>query len=586
VEEKMQNDVAVDQPTIDYTAFAAEKYELFESLRDNKYQEMHKRFREVLKYYNLEHRVDTPEDFEQYIPPTPRNLVESITSAIAPESYSITVSPQTDSVENKTQATKLQFGHTFNMDMIEAKYNYSPLFESFKNTTLYGMTALKGAFWNTSDWGYKVFEDEYPSGEMGKKAYERAKRDRKMRKIMRSPFEIDIIDPTNLYPDPVLFSGRKPKYVFESYSKTLLDVQSMYPSFTYPTKMSRSSWIPWRGSRPSTKMGRDEVEWTEYWDNEIHIYWCDGIVVDIDINALGFIPYEFAFSMLGKNSPSTAPEDRAVGILWPILDMVGAEAQYHTMLNVAVQLYAVPSLRASKSAENENISLGAGEINYLDDDQLVDTLFKMSPEAGQTLFAAIDSTKGMIEGSAYGEALGGKKLPGVQSGIYEQLILSQAKKRFSKMIQSLETAWANVLSKSMNVMENLIEETPFENEKFKKSDIDGYYLCKVNFKTADDFEKKSNIDNWNATRAELTLETRQALYPIGPLPKDESIRKLKEDVLHSETMKQGIASLVLQKMQGNAQQGQQQGARYAFRTPPKPPQAPTPPSVNQASPVI
>ncbi|MBU1008400.1 hypothetical protein KKA53_04975 [Candidatus Dependentiae bacterium] len=585
----MYNDVTAAQSStensVDLTALADEKYALFETLKNHKYAEMHARFREVRKYYNLEHQVDTPEGFEQYIPPTPRNLVESISSAIAPESYTIIVKPQTDSKDNVAQADKLQFGHTFNLDMVEAKYNYSPLYESFKATTLYGMSALKGAFWNPQEWGYKVLRDLFPPDEMGQKVYERALRDRKMRKLMRSPFEVDVVDPLNLFPDPMLFNGRAPQYVFESYKKTLHDVKSMYPKFSYPSK-SVSPLRSLFGGRPSAKLMQDEVEWTEYWDKFMHIYWCDGNVVDIDQNALGFLPYEFCFSMLGKNSPSSKPEERAVGVLWPILDTIGAEAQFMTMLNVAVQLYAVPALRASKSVENENLSLGAADVNYLDDDQLVTQLFNVAPEAGQTLFAAIDSTKGMIESSAYGEALSGKKLPGVQSGIYEQLILSQAKKRFSKMIQSLETAWAGVLSKAMDVMDNLIEETPFENEKFKRSDINGYYLCKVNFKTADDFEKKSNIDNWNALRAEISLETRQALYPIGTLPKDESMRKLKEDIMHSETMKQGIAGLILQKMQGNAQQGNQTGARYAFKTPPKPLQAPTPPSVNQAAPVV
>lgn len=472
------------------------------------YNVMRGRFTDVYNHYNLAYSIIAPKDYPAYRPPTARDLPESLTGALTPQDYTVDVLPFTKKSgkeQSFKQSASLAGFHKTNLKRLDDSTNFSLLGEYIKNLILYGMTSFKGPFVN-KEW---VNEPEDEDEKERWMAWRQT----------ASPFSLYVVDPLNLLPDPVVFAGGKPNYIIESYDVLSASVAFQFPNTYFPTDEDRNNPIK-------------KVKFIVYWDLEKQVYLADGIVVHEDENPYNFIPYDIRFSGLGKNSPYGDPEDKATGIMWPILPSIRMEAQFMTMLNTVTMIDGVPPVRASKALEGEPIDMTPGAVNYLDEP--LEPLFTQRMQAGKEIFDGLALVDRQIERSTFGRSLTGQRQPGVGSGYHFSMIIAQSKKKFSSLVKSAELAWSTVAARCADITENLIEEDV--NEEIKWDKIKGYYKNTVKFDIADPEELNTNIEKILKLQGVLSNRTLLDTFPVVQVPDDEPEQKLLEKAMNTDVV--------------------------------------------------
>jgi len=496
----------------------------FEGLHKYFYSERRLRHRRVLDAYNLNFDVMVPKGFSSYKPPTARIVVESAVGALKPKEWSMSVPPLKKTDVAIRQAHGLEKFHHHNLTRIDRAYNESPITESIKNGVMYGEGYLKGPFCNLDKW---ELEPAMLKG-LSKKEKEALQNKWDIQLKSGTPFDVSVVDPINVYPDPKVFLGKKPEYIYEHYRLYALDAKATFANWDYEQGMTDYSM----------------VDYVEYWTKDVQLYFIDGFLCKAALNPYGYIPYEPFFAGLGKKSPFGRPEEKAVGLLYPTLNTIYGEAQAMTSLVVSMQYEALIPLTAPKDAKGEKISLIPGVINHTDYEYK--KLFEPSHGSTQIILEVLSRMQQYNEMATFGKALAGAKLAGVESGIFEQLIVSQARKRFAPLMSNLQDAWAKVLGKMAFFAETRLQQPIVDD--IKPEQINGYYYVDVDFSVGDDFERKAAIDNMNALAGTYDKGTlRETFKPIPNAPDDVAERMVAERVIESPEFTSAVTQKALEK---------------------------------------
>jgi len=472
------------------------------------YTEMHGRFRRVYDLVNLNYDINVPEGYRAYKPPTPKSKLDTVVGQLQPKEFKIKVVPLKVTDVEKDRAKNLEALHYHNLTRIEASMNTSIIGKSFKHVLQYGMAVKKGPFYDAMH--QLILPTKKPRGTSDGEWSDLLERWAIQQKT-ECPYIVSLVHPLNIYPDPIVFGEKqpKPRFMMEAYKRKAIDIeQALYG-------VGKKNGWEWR--IPDTRHDFSDLEYMEYWDIDICKIFVDGKYAGSFPNMYGYIPYEIAFSGFGDDSPDGKPEDKAIGILWPIRDALELEGQGLTTEAVAMQLYGIMPMWIPEEYHGMKVDMKPGALNAT----VVkpEPLMEMHKEVGDVVQVVLARAREYAEEGTFGQVIGGQKLAGVSSGIFEQLLVSQAKKRFAPVIKALQDSWSKVTAKCAKIVEKIIEKSPIND--IKVGDIKGYYYNTVNFETSEQIELKFNVDMRNAMKGQVSMATMNELWPVGQIPKGD-----------------------------------------------------------------
>ena len=459
----------------------------------NFFAEMHRRHGKCLKMYNMDYHVlkdKAREKVHEVIPATARILVESVAAHVKPRKFDISFEPLTGSEASQEQADLLEAaGHEI-LERYSLVKGYSPFTEVTKNVAISGLSALR-CLYDPARWGEKP---ERKQGE-SKDDFDYRMGIWQSRVETRLPFSLKAVDSLNILPD----IQEPMRFMFERYSvkpfflgddfpnlqdsdqfvpKQITAYWSDAPQWMYLVGGQKAEDIRYNPSDNANPMGRYFEPAGANMPRNMR---------PTDFNPYGIIPYTLVWSGQGKNSPYGNPEDKAVGLIYPLISLLKEEARSLTAISIILQVTAMPRfLTRNAPAGQLEIGMSPGESTELGQAQIEPFPEMRVPPDLYNLQNIIQQQMELYVGS---KILSGARPTGVTSALFEEILMEQAKNRYQTFIQSLEQAFSNVMAQMLYIWENVIKE-PIPGIRLKPEKIKGHYRGHIDFKYEDIAEKR------------------------------------------------------------------------------------------------
>jgi hypothetical protein len=455
--------------------------------------EMHRRHKKCLDMYNLDFHVlkDKAKQggVHEVIPATARILVESVAAHVKPRKFDIRFEPMSGSEASAEQADMLEAaGHEI-LERYSLVKGYSPFTEVTKNVAISGLSALR-CLYDPNRWGEKPERKEGES----KDDFNYRMGLFQSRVETRLPFSLKAVDSLNMLPDiqePMRFMFErysvKPFYLGDDFPN-LQDSDQFVPKQISAFWSDAPQWMYLVGGQKAESVkatGQNDQNMGQYFDPV-----GAGIPKNIrptDFNPYGIIPYTLVWSGQGKNSPFGNPEDKAVGLIYPLISLLKEEARSLTAISIILQVTAMPRfLMRDTPKEGLDIAMQPGASTDIGK-ALVEPFPEMRvPPDLYNLQNIIQQQMELYVGS---KILSGARPTGVTSALFEEILMEQAKNRYQTFIQSLEQAFSNVMAQMLYIWENVIKE-PIPGIRLKPEKIKGHYRGHIDFKYEDIAEKR------------------------------------------------------------------------------------------------
>lgn len=431
------------------------------------YREMHRQQRIALEHFNgdfhvLSGKVREMKKFHEVLTIDARLMVENITAHVRPTKFSIRFEPLTRSEKSKEQAEQLGelvYALLHRWGTMKA---LSPFAEGAKNIAIYGMTGFR-TLYDDGAWGEKPRKDRYES-----------KEETEYRKVLwaaqratRLPIVVNAIDPLNMLPAPA-----------RDHPRFMIEFCKMKP---YLLKEDFPTW-DWAGGDYT------DVDLTTYFDGETWMYivgnekQSKSNLRPSGANPYGICPYTLAWSGLGKNSPDGLPEQRAVGLIYPLIPLIKEKSRSLTAASIILQATAIPRIWTDGAPEGGlNIGIAPGDVTELGGARF--GFFDMAPVPSD-LYNIIQIASQQMERFLGEKILSGQRPAGVTSALFEEILLEQAQRKYRTFIESMEAAYASVIAQSLFLIERFVKD-PIPGIKIKPKDIRGFYQPEIRFQYED-----------------------------------------------------------------------------------------------------
>jgi hypothetical protein len=405
------------------------------------------RFQTALELYNREWSIlhpDVQRRYDEVIPLTAKTIVDVIASNLIPDDINFNVEPLRNTQKFTEHADKLEADAYLLSQRLNA--DYSPIPEAIKNTLIYGLGWLRTI--------YK------PAPMPEDNEWERAKWEAS--KKSRFPFVVTAIDPQNILPAPDYKS-----WIMESFERFAYEVDAEF------------------GTAHDDKL--QKLKWIAYWsaDEKLYIVNDSELVNKYTENPYGIIPYTPIWSGLGKHSPDGKMENEILGILFPLKGLLEEEARVITAVSIILQTTALRPILYRNAPEGFEWPIGPGQMQDVGEMEFID--FPM-PTLSKDTYNLLTIVSQQIERAVGEQLFGGGRQVGVGSGLFEGMLLEQARKRYAPIIRSIEAGYSDLMGKMLCLIERHKIEIP--GMKLKPSEIGGYYDVKAKFVNADIAEKR------------------------------------------------------------------------------------------------
>ena len=407
------------------------------------YSGVHRLFKDVdEKFYNLEFKelLNIPVEFgaDAIVTPTSRDVVDTAVNHTDIHNARVFVNKKgtsNRSEESSEMLKKLGLGiiHRTNVES-----QIAPGHVGAKHFWLHGLAVFK-TIWDADRWPDKPAQKE---GETEEEYAERLDEWR-AENHLSLPIIIQAINPYTIMPDPY-YGGQL--YVIERHKKLKFDAAKIWPHL----KSLQSG-----GSD-------DEVEFISYWDKDYRCDLVDGFPIlkvkgGVAKHNYGFIPYTLIESGLGNLSIEAKPEQRYVGILRYIKDMLVSESINYTLCNILMKRETLKGGYVT-GADAEAISEIKQEYGKYwpvgdKDVQFHDWEAKLAPDAAYRHLAL---TSDYIASHAAPRSARGMSEMGVRSGSDRRLIMAAASAIYQYASPAFANGWANILSKCAMLVKNVI----------------------------------------------------------------------------------------------------------------------------------
>ena len=332
-------------------------------------------------------------------------------------------------------------------------------------------------------------------------------------------------EPMTIYASPNENEEGIPEHVYIYYQRLPTMVKAMYPSWTNP-----------KARNPLAKeKGKKFVDWVEYWSKDKWLCEADGETVKDQPNIYGVPPFIHKVSGWGTDSPSGAPEDKAVGRLRKYRDLLKREcaitsdvdSQYHLYANKNIWVQPADDLHKIPENFRENFRMQAGFVNELPPGLNFGFLETDVPdrEALNYLLTIKGELGRKMPGAMSGDLFGG-------SGRQQDIGYSIATKKFEQQIQNTRYAFESAFQMALSYLEKIPKLMP---DKIHEDDIKGDYRITLELKGDDPLENERlstrGSRQWQA--GEIDLETNLTRFQGFS---SEEARRIKKDIMVERIM--------------------------------------------------
>jgi len=310
-----------------------------------------------------------------------------------------------------------------------------------KHFWVYGLAVYK-TVWDADRWLDKPEQKDDESEE----TYAKRIDEWRAETHLSLPIVIQPVNPYNILPDP--YTGGD-LYVMEQRERSLFDVQLMYPHWTNP-----------KGRKLKDKNDRPEI--VSYWDKDYRCELIDGQPVlkikgGVVNHNYGFIPYTLIESGLGNLDKDANPEQRYVGLLRYIYDLLVSESTNYTLCDILMKRETMLGgyITGADAETLPKIEMEYGKWWPVGDK---DVKFNKWPSelAPDTAYQHLALTRDYIAGHAAPRSVRGQPEPGVRSGADRRLILAEAAAIYQYASPAFAHGWANILNKCARLVKNVI----------------------------------------------------------------------------------------------------------------------------------
>jgi len=422
---------------------------LYTGLKDKVYSQMHENMELCHKMYNLDfaEKIEVPAGFQVYIPPTAYWLVQTGANQLITDSPVVKVESVSDSEKGQQSADIVKQFAEFLLKQMESQNEASPLKECAMNLCTMGMAVLKGPLFDANSW--KTVE---PKATESNEDFNARKKIADLEKRNQFPIYFRAIDPRTFYPDP---SGRR-RFAIERYSRLAIDI--------------KNNWDAWGGYDANNPF--QEIAWMEYWSDEYRSYLADDKAVmaeDVIKNVFNFLPYTWGFSGWGKTSPDGKPEDKAIGLLNPIISALEEESRFKSAMGNHFRQNVYQSYAVDPSIQGD-IKFGPGEINQnvpvrngVIEGIALFPVARINPDT----YPILSSVMTDIQNSSASALLSGTSPQGDVSGYLRGLEIGQGRIKYRAPLRTLENMAANAIKQALYLIKHVIQQpVPFAAGKF------------------------------------------------------------------------------------------------------------------------
>ena len=430
----------------------------------NFYQVKHTRQRKAWDFYNGHFHVLTRKQrgthqFHEVLTNDARIIVDNIAGIIHPTSFQVKFEPLKPTEDEKARADQLEELVYALLHRWGTLKSQSPFSEAVKNVAIYGETAVR-TLYDEQSWGTKPVRQKAQD----KEEYDYQVSLWNAQRQTRLPIRVNAVDPLNMLPAP---GQDHPDFMIEVYKLKPYQLKKDFPDWLNPT-------------------GDDfkPVQLITYFDSDTWMYLVgdDSQATNLPrnpANPYGICPYTMAWSGLGKNSPDGLPEDKAVGLIYPIIPAIEERSRSLTAVSIILQATALPrgytrrapagSLPLGLVAPGEFLEIGETEFGY----------FETKP-ASPDLYRLVDIAGQQIEEYLSGRILGGQRPTGVTSALMYEILQFQSGLKYQSFIEGMEALYAGVVANALYLIERFVGD-PLPGIKIKPQNIKGYYQPQMKF---------------------------------------------------------------------------------------------------------
>ena len=519
------------------------------------------------KFYNLDFKdlLRIPTEFAQdrVVLPTARDVVDTGINHTNINNARVFTNRKGTSEISKKSAEMLRKLGLGIIHGINVESRIAPAHVGAKHYWKHGLAVFK-TIWDADRW---VDKPEQKEGE-SEKDYATRLDEWRAGQHLSLPIVIKAIHPYHIMPDP--YTGGD-YYVIEWYKRKLYDIKRIWPRFNdkgrNPDDMIEtfSFWTDKYRAEFVVTSGDGETPIT----GDAMLRLPDGVVA----HNYGFNPYTLIESGLGDEDTQNKPENRYVGLLRYMNDLLVSESTNYTLNDILMKRETMKggyitgadaeSLGEIKQEYGKYWPVGNKDVEFHDWES------KIPPEAS---YRQLATTHDYISSHAAPRSARGLSEVGVRSGADRRLIIAEASAIYQYATPAFQNGWAQILSKCAMLVKNVI---PGDFEIWTKTPTDefdvvvkkdlirepfNYYVEFAPISEEDEYRRQDSLlKMWNGGQGITTQEwTWNHMSNVDPerMRKQQEKENLRRMPSYNQIKDQTLAMLYQQALQQFGLQGQ------------------------------
>ena len=410
-------------------------------LRTNVYGGVFGKFASDERYYELDFasELGLPDEFkaEGVVLPTARDIVDAAVDHTDISNARVIVNKKGISDVSAASAEMMRKFYLGVINRTNVESPISPWRTAAKHFWLHGVTYMK-TVWDADRWPDKPnqkddeSEDDYASRVI----------DWQGKNELDLPIRILVPNPANIMPDP---DHVEPEFFIEEHERTCFNITRRYPT--------------WKN--PGNKKAHEFVRWTEYWDDTYKCFLADGQPVlktkdGIVKHNYGFLPYTEIDSGLGNMSKNGDLDQRWVGLLRYVYDILVSESRNYSVNDIVLKLGAFPwgYLSGENAKLVTKLDKKFGHYQVMPEGVTVHDVVPQTPP--DAVFKQQLMSSDILHAHAAPRSVMGMGETGVRSGADRRLVISEATLRYSYSTEAFKHGTAKVLANCAKLYKHVI----------------------------------------------------------------------------------------------------------------------------------
>ncbi len=546
------------------------------------YSQLRVKYEEDEEFYNLDFkgRLNIPQEFQKdvVILPTARDVVDTGVNHTNINNARVFTNKKGTSEISKKSAEMLRKLGLGIIHGINVESRIAPAHVGAKHYWKHGLAVFK-TIWDADRWVDKPKQDGQSD-----EGYAKVLDDWRAGQHLSLPIVIKAINPYHIMPDP--YTGGD-YYVIEWYKRKLYDVKKIWPNFNSK-------------DRKPDDMIETFSFWTDKYRAEFVVTSSEGESITGDAmlkipggiveHKYGFNPYTLIENGLGDTDINNKPENRYVGLIRKINDLLVSESTNYTLNDILMKRETMKGgyITGGDAASIAEVKQEYGKYWPVGDKD-VEFHEWGSKTPSDASYQQLATTNQYISGHAAPRSARGLSEVGVRSGADRRLIIAEASAIYQYATPAFQNGWAQILSKCAMLVKNVI---PGDFEIWTRTPTDefdivvkkdlirepfNYFVEFAPISEEDEYRRQDALlKMWNSGRGITTQEwTWAQMSNVDPerMRREQEKERLRMMPSYNAIKDQTLATLYQQALQqlglpgqapldqSQAQGGQAQGQR-------------------------